>query len=224
MKVWVYVDGFNLYNGALRNTTYKWLDLEKLAYQILLPSATVDCVKYFSAKVKARPNDPTQPIRQMVYWRALRTLPCLEIIEGSFAVRPVSMPTVISVDQIQHDADSGMNVLGRRPAMVQVYKSEEKGTDVNLAAHLVHDANKGRFDTALIFSNDSDLKEAVRIVKVELGLVVGVVNPAPARRRPSELQSSASFYRQLRNADLAASQFPDPIVTPQGNIIKPSAW
>ena len=99
MKTWVYVDGFNLYNGALRNTPYKWLDPEKLAYRILTPGAIVEKVKYFSAKVIGRPNDPDQPLRQIAYWRALRTLPCIEIIEGQFAVRPVRMPTVTSVDQ-----------------------------------------------------------------------------------------------------------------------------
>ncbi len=223
MKACVYVDGFNLYNGALRSTSYKWLDLERLAYRILSPGITVEKVKYFSAKVIARPNDPDQPLRQIIYWRALRTLSTVEIIEGKFAVRPVRMPTVASVDRIQADADAGLSVLGQRPTLVDVYKSEEKGTDVNLAAHLVHDAHSGLFDTALLFSNDSDLKEAIRIVRAELGLVVGVVNPSRSRHI-SELQRSASFSHNLRPSDLSVSLFPDPIPHPSGDIRKPPGW
>jgi hypothetical protein len=32
VKVWVYIDGFNLYNGAVRNTPYKWLDFLKIFF------------------------------------------------------------------------------------------------------------------------------------------------------------------------------------------------
>ena len=56
-----------------------------------------------------------------------------------------------------------------RPNMVKVYRSEEKGTDVNLAVHMVHDAHLAKFDAALVLSNNSDLVEAVRIVVKEIG-------------------------------------------------------
>jgi hypothetical protein len=36
----VYIDGFNLYYGALKRTPYKWLDLALLA-RTLLPTDTV---------------------------------------------------------------------------------------------------------------------------------------------------------------------------------------
>ena len=35
-------------------------------------------------------------------------------------------------------------------------KTEEKGSDVNLASHLLLDAFRGDFDVAAILSNDSD--------------------------------------------------------------------
>lgn len=31
----IYVDGFNLYYGCLRKTSYKWLDLRALSYKLL---------------------------------------------------------------------------------------------------------------------------------------------------------------------------------------------
>jgi len=45
---------------------------------------------------------------------------------------------------------------------------EEKGSDVNLACHLVNDAWAGRFDAAVVISNDTDLVEPIRIVTQEL--------------------------------------------------------
>lgn len=50
------------------------------------------------------------------------------------------------------------------PTVVKVIKVEEKGSDVNLASHLLLDAFQGNFDVAAVLSNDSDLVEPVRIV------------------------------------------------------------
>ncbi|HVH69249.1 MAG TPA: hypothetical protein VM716_15380 [Gemmatimonadales bacterium] len=36
MKTYVYVDGFNLYYGAVKGTPFKWLDIRQLC-QLLLP-------------------------------------------------------------------------------------------------------------------------------------------------------------------------------------------
>ena len=51
---------------------------------------------------------------------------------------------------------------------VLVFKVEEKGSDVNLASHLLFDAFRGAFDAAAVLSNDSDLVEPIRIVTKEL--------------------------------------------------------
>ena len=44
----VYIDGFNLYYGLLKGTSYKWLDLERFCDQ-LLPRNTVQKIYYFTA-------------------------------------------------------------------------------------------------------------------------------------------------------------------------------
>lgn len=93
-----YIDGFNLYNGALKGTPYKWLDLQAFS-QSLRPTDTVSQVKFFTAKVNARPNDPDQPIRQMLYWRAVRTIGSVEIIEGHFLTKRTYLPEVASLDR-----------------------------------------------------------------------------------------------------------------------------
>jgi hypothetical protein len=85
-KTYVYVDGFNLFYGALRRTPYRWLDLAKLCRRYL-PNDDVRTIKYFTAIVSARPSDPDQPVRQQLYLRALQTLPEVEIYYG----QPVQM-------------------------------------------------------------------------------------------------------------------------------------
>jgi predicted transcriptional regulator len=64
MRTAIYVDGFNLYYRALKGTPYKWLNLEALARHMLRPTNQITAVKYFTARVSARPNDPDQPVRQ----------------------------------------------------------------------------------------------------------------------------------------------------------------
>ena len=79
LRTIVYIDGFNLYYGAVKGTPYKWLDLRRMC-QLLLPPNDIRRIKYFTARVIARPNDPNQPTRQETYLRALRSIPDLEII------------------------------------------------------------------------------------------------------------------------------------------------
>jgi hypothetical protein len=74
-------------------------------------------------------------------------------------------------------------VPGRPQQYVRVIKTEEKGSDVNLATHLLHDAHRGKFEVAVIVSNDSDLLEPIKIVREELVLKVGILNP---HKRPSQ--------------------------------------
>ena len=105
---------------------------------------------------------------------------------------------------------------------VEVIKTEEKGSDVNLAIHLLHDAYRNRYECAVIISGDSDLLAAVQIVKNELGKPVGVLNP---QKRPSRmLERHATFYKHIRPGVLAASQFPKTFVDEHGTFSKPTQW
>ncbi len=118
----VYVDGFNLYYGALRNSPYRWLNLETLC-QLLLPKNVIGQIKYFTALVSARPTDPHQPVRQQLYLRALATLPKVSVHLGHFLTHDVTMALVVPPGQPQKYA--------------KVIKTEEKGSDVNLATHCI---------------------------------------------------------------------------------------
>ncbi|HLA80176.1 MAG TPA: NYN domain-containing protein, partial [Thermoleophilia bacterium] len=65
-KSYVYVDGFNLYYGAVKETPYRWLNIRRLC-ELLLPSHTIHKIKYFTARVSARRDDPDKPTRQQIY-------------------------------------------------------------------------------------------------------------------------------------------------------------
>ena len=222
MNIWAYIDGFNLYNGALKRTTHKWLDLQAFT-QGLRPTDRVSKVKFFTAKVDARPDDPDQPLRQMVYWRALRTISSIEIIEGHFLTKATYLPEVADSDRIMALQRSGASTTGVRPKKAHVYRSEEKGTDVNLAIHLLHDAHLGRFDAAIVVSNDSDLKEAIHIVRGEVRKPVFVFYP-PTRYPSFQLKSVASRFRGIQTHHLSTSQLPAVITDARGSFGKPAGW
>ena len=89
-RAYVYIDGFNLYYGALKRTPFKWLDLGKLC-QALLPNDAIESIQYFTARVSARPYNQSAPLDQQVYLRALRTIPNFSITFGHFQTHSVRM-------------------------------------------------------------------------------------------------------------------------------------
>jgi hypothetical protein len=82
----LYVDGLTFYYGALRGGPNKWLDLNSYA-QLLLPRDEIVVVRYFTARVNARANDPRIPMRQETYLRALSTQTKVTVHHGRFASR-----------------------------------------------------------------------------------------------------------------------------------------
>ncbi len=203
----IYVDGFNLYYGALRKTPYRWVNLSTL-FQLLLPSSTIQEIKYFTALVSARPNDLTQPLRQQLYLRALATVPNISVHLGHFLVHEVMMPLVVAP--------------GHPQQFVKVVKTEEKGSDVNLATQLLHDAHMNRFDVAVVVSNDSDLLGPIKIVRNELGKKVGVLNP---QKNPSRaILPHIDFIKQIRAGALQAALFSNQLSDQHGTFTKPQGW
>ena len=91
---------------------------------------------------------------------------------------------------------------------------EEKGSDVNLASHLLLDAFQNNFDVAAVLSNDSDLVEPIRIVTQVLGKPVGLLSPVS--NPTPQLRSVASFLRHISVSDLGSSQFPVPLIRADG--------
>ena len=208
VRTFVYVDGFNLYNRALINTPYKWLDLRALCKSLLGPQNDLLAIKYYTARVSGRRN-PGQPARQSVYLRALTSLPEVKPYFGNFLDKSIRRPLVNPVPGL--------------PRFVEVHTTEEKGSDVNLASHLVWDGAKGSYDVAVVLSKDTDLVEPIRIVKDEIGKVVGLI--CPDGDCPKTLRDVASFRRHIRHVHLASSQFPQIVALPNGgSVTKPVEW
>lgn len=191
-RTYVYVDGFNLYYRALKGTKHKWLNLDTLVRSLLDDDNQIDCIRYFTAPVSGK-LDPGQPVRQQRYLQALQTLPCVSIHLGNFLTKPKMRPLV--------------NPQLGGPTHVEIWNTEEKGSDVNLATYLIHDAWRNLFDVAVVFSQDTDLNEPVRIVRDEIQKTIGVV--CLDGKRPGKLASHASFVRHITESRLAAAQFPD---------------
>lgn len=219
----VYVDGFNLYYRALKNTAFKWLDLKALFTNIFpAPQNQIVAIKYYTANVSSTIS-PGGPARQQLYLDALGTLPEVRIFKGNFLVNSVwghlSQP-------LQFKPDSTRIDIVPSPIKASIVKAEEKGSDVNLASHLVNDGWKNIFDVAVVVSNDTDLVEPIRIVTEELKKPVGVLFPVQKPRRPAtSLKDVATFIKMLRPGRLAASQFPNTVVDKFGRKIqKPASW
>jgi len=209
MRTRVYVDGYNLFYACLKGSPYKWLDVHALV-TALLPRNKIDKLRYFTAKVSARPHDPGQPQRQQTYLRALATIPQVEVHFGHFLTHEVNMP------------DAAAWAAGRyRP--VRVIKTEEKGSDVNLATHLLMDAFDDLFDVAVVISNDSDLKEPIIQVRGRFGKKIVLLAPR-ATRISGALRPIADFIRQFGPAALMAAQFHDRMSDTIGQFQKPTGW
>lgn len=202
----VYIDGFNLYYGALKkNRGARWLDLERMC--ALLPKAEIKRIRYFTAKVKPQDHDRDVAKRQEVYLRALRTLPSVDIHFGRYTEHFTRMPSTTPP-----------------PATVEVIKREEKGSDVNLATYLLADAFRDDADEFVVITNDSDLTEPMRLVRAELGKRVGLVNPHE-RQSKALMGCRPSFVKQVRLNMLLACQFPDEVLELSGTkITRPESW
>ena len=205
----VYIDGFNLYYRALKDTPFRWLDLWTLA-RTLFPEDSILKVCYFTARLEARPANPGQPQRQLAYLRALGTLPELEVHYGSFRSGVKRRPLAEPVPGL--------------PSRVLVRDSEEKGSDVNLATRLLVDGFNGEYEQAVVVSNDADFAGAMRYVRDGLGLRVTLVNPDARTSSPRDLAAAATYVKRLWRSHLRRSRFPDTLRDEVGAITKPPSW
>lgn len=216
MRTGVYIDGFNLYYGALKGSPYRWLNLRAMVKRVLQPNNQIVLMKYFTAKVKATPLDPDVAIRQQTYLRAIKAHDSsLEIIYGRF---------------FEVDASVSVTKYGQT-RMYHGTKSVEKGTDVSLAVHLLNDAWLDCYDVAVVVSNDTDLAEGIRLARSSCTKTVGLIAPllnkqkdGTQRRMSQVLRQSTDFQREIRPVALSQSQLPNPVMDGQTAINKPATW
>ncbi|MGQ9682658.1 MAG: NYN domain-containing protein [Anaerolineae bacterium] len=206
----VYIDGFNLYFRCVRHTPYKWLNLAEMS-RLLFKRHTVHRIRYFTALVTTRQDDPDQLARQQVYLRALSTIPNLHIHLGTFSQHRCKRPLASSSTE--------------PPQMVEVIDQKEKGSDVNLATYLLVDGFRNDCEQAVVVSGDADLIEPIRMVRAELGLrVVLVPTQRDFRKLNRKLLQAASCVKRIRENVLFLSQFPPVMSDANGTFSKPTSW
>ncbi|TCO57259.1 NYN domain-containing protein [Actinocrispum wychmicini] len=234
MRVGVYVDGYNLYYGGRKQcgrgtAGWRWLDLRALATALVAeqghiwPGAQVDRVVYCTARINSTFN-AGGALDQNVYLDALCAANSVDHIEfGNYISKVIARPLAIA-----NRRNRPVLTTPAWPIIVQqqdvpipdatfiasVATWEEKGSDVNVASHLLVDVVSGAVDAALVISNDSDLKMPVREVRERVPL--GVVNPgggytARALSGDSTDGVGRHWWRALRAADFRARQLPDPV-------------
>jgi hypothetical protein len=107
--------------------------------------------------------------------------------------------------------------------LVSFLYREEKGSDVNVATHLLLDVLRGAVDAAVVISNDSDLELPLRCVReqVPVGLINPGVKPLAGKLRGDESDGvGGHWWEKLSAAAYTAHQLPDPV----GRLGKPYGW
>lgn len=204
VRVIVYIDGFNLYFGMREKgwRRYYWLDVRKLAEDLLRPGQQLVAVRYFTSRVNSTPGNPHQNRRQNTYLEALGTLPDTTIQFGHYLSKTAQC----------------------RQCGATWVSSEEKMTDVNIAIALTADAFQNRFDTALLISGDSDLTGPVVQVKQFFPAKRVVVAFPPARSSARLVQEAHAAFTISRKT-LHDSQLPEQVTKADGFVLhRPTEW
>jgi uncharacterized LabA/DUF88 family protein len=210
IRTYAYIDGFNLYYGALKGTKYKWLDLKSLLRNVLGDGKQILKIKYYTATISARPDNPRSPLRQMIYLEALKAYTSeLEIHYGYYLSNTVRMRLARPTPSKKYE---------------DVIKTEEKGSDVNLALHVLNDAWHNRYDCAVIISNDSDLSEALRLIKKQHRKHIILLVPGDPSKRPPSIQLKRFAHKTISIPPeaITKNQMPSPI--PGTNLHIPPEW
>lgn len=235
LRTRVYVDGYNFYYGCLKGSSHKWLNLHSLFSDLILPSIRHDgpdglpvrhellplALKYFTATIverAAKANDSVSS--QDTYHTALKNHCAgrVEIVKGYYAVTAVRAPKV---------DDENPEKWPRDCERVSIWKLEEKQSDVQLALQAYHDALTGAVDQVVIVSNDTDLAPALRMIRENTNVVVGLVIPTCDHRRQAntDLQNLSHWTRtHITEAELAASQLPRVVMGKRSPSLKPESW
>lgn len=220
MNVAAYIDYFNLYHARLQHSELKWLDLAALVETFVRPPQNLISVKVFAARPKPLHWDPQRAQSHSAHFEALQTDSRVEVFYGRFRVDRQDQWLWEDYERIQRTWDKSM-----RPRTITVARTEEKGTDVNLAIHLLRDAFEQKFDRAIVLSNDSDLAPAILMARTYRPEIITV---SPERRRPKqsrELARASHALWEISEATLRGSQFDHEFIDNNGRKhAKPPVW
>ena len=216
------MDGFNFYYRALKKRpSCKWVNPIKLCENILNDTHRYVGLKYFSARVNDTPDDLSKSQRQDIYFRAIKTIPNSQIILGHFSRHKTWMDLVTPIERdviLPTSRETKKEVLRR----IQVFKYEEKGSDVNIATELLIDAYENKYDTAVLISNDSDLIAPISYIKRKMKKKIVILNPQEGSSK--QLTRFATFSKDISGENLKKSLFPKELRDDTGKFKKPNSW
>ena len=179
-----------------------WLDVHRLAENLLKPGQRLLGVHYFTTRIRSRPGNEDTWQRQGTYLEALETRPGVRLHYGHYLAKTRRCP--------------------RCQATWETF--EEKMTDVNIAVELLEGARADAFDTAILVSGDSDLTRPVQAVRTRYQNK-RVVVAFPPDRESSQLRNAATAGFVIGRKKLQDSQLPDRVSKPDGHVlIRPQEW
>jgi uncharacterized LabA/DUF88 family protein len=200
-KVYVLVDGFNLYHALDTNPIYhrfKWLSLTKLSKCFILGSDHLEGVEYFTTLATW---DPAKVVRHRLFIKA-NEAEGVKVTYGEFKRKQRKCPECSKL----------------------IRTFEEKQTDVNIALRLFELAVQDKYDKAILVSGDTDMIPAVKAVqKTFPAKKVGVV--IPIGRASEDLKQQTDFHHRMKLLHLISSRFDDQIILTDGSMLDcPTSW
>lgn len=196
----VFVDGFNVYHAIKtpRLGKYRWLNYWKLAEEFLQPKDQLVGVLYFTA------------------------IPPWDIHKRNRHKRLISANQFYGVQVIS--GKFRYTTKRCRKCRQEYHTYEEKRTDVNIAVHLLKNAQEDNYDKAVLVSGDSDIIPAIEAVKQtfpekELSLVI------PIGGKARELTNFVGSSMQMKEIHLRTSQLPGTVTLQNGVALqRPIQW
>ena len=208
-RVIVFIDGFNLYHSihelnfdakTKRPTSpkhyLKWLNISTLSQALIHPNQDILVgAYYFSAYAGWVPQDVQD--RHRDYVAVLKSTDVIPVM-GTFKKKPRRCPSC------KHEWDT----------------HEEKESDFNLALYLVKLAYEDAFDKAIIFTADTDLAPAIRLVREKFPhKAVHVAIPERRLNRSRALEDAATGRIRLTEAHFARNLFPEQVILANATVI-----
>ncbi|UDV04577.1 NYN domain-containing protein [Marinomonas profundi] len=238
MKTKVYIDGYNLYYGCLKNTPYKWLDLHRLIELLISrsdhPDANINtkhAIKFTTADISPKAaSDQNSPNDQRSYHQALYLYrPTIEIIKGAYSIEKSTYPIV-------EQDESGKDKSPSESQRMMVWKIEEKQSDVNVALEAVYDVlTDSTLEQVIFVTNDTDIIPALKKIRlinderpnstVQIGLITPSRVGKHQRTTNPNLSKLATWtIEYITNEELETSQLPSRVSGKKSSAIKPTSW
>ncbi len=252
-RVAVYVDGFNLYHAMhnllkqspkqKRDHSIKWLDLTKLAKELIGSNDKVVSVNYFSARRKEYAHRLSEEIVRMARKGKIcdhkshsckKIYDVIERIEKEMQQIPEQSErhaTYIEALKSQGVAyDISEFGLGKIPCRCcgKIYpKSIEKQTDIKIALRIISDAYENKFDSLILISEDSDFFPVIEeiVLKHNKEVCVAIVSSVEERFIKKIKKQESNLYKKITIVPIAEQllqqcQLPDVITLPDGKEIR----